>query len=420
MKKLLICVICAVFSYAQIIKTTKEVRGFGLTEEKAIYNGLIHALEQINGVAIRSSKTVVTESLKSKLLTPNGNLKIKLSSKKSISAVSAATKGLIDNYNINNIQRTKGGYVASLSVTIGRYKAPGFNPNKRRKMAIMPFEFKSSYDILGAYESGKAVSDRFTQSLVSKMTQSRKFTILDRENSNYYQAEKNFLLSGNSSQDELLKLGKRLGTDYLLIGKILDLSIQKITEKSNIGLPSTSQIVCNATISYRILMMATQQVKWSETISKQFNIEENSNLNSKEAVVANATDKISGLILTNILNNIFPPRIVAVTRNSVIINQGGNSIENGDVYKVFKTGKRLVDPYTREFLGYEEIESGKIEITKVNPKVSYAKVLDGLVSEGMILRKSKSNNSKSFQSEGEATTDVKITDGGGVKLPFDN
>lgn len=418
MKKIVIFIIFTIFAYAQIVQTNVEVRGAGLTEDKAIYNGLIHAIEQINGVAIKSNQSSITESLKTKVLTSNGSVKMKLSSKKSISAVSTATKGLIHTYSINSIQKTQDGYIASLNVTINNYKAPGLNPNKRRKMAIIPFEYKASYNILNAYEEGRVVSKRFTQSLISKITQARKFTVLDRENSKYYQQEKNFLLTGNSNQDELLKLGKRLGTDYLLIGQILDLSIQNITTTSNIGLPTTSQLVCNATISYRIMMMATQQVKWSETVSKEFVIEENANQNSAEAIFANATDKISNVIMSNILNNIYPPLITSVTKKSIVVNQGGNSIKKGSVFITYTKGKKLTDPYTKEFLGYEEIKAGEIEIINVTPKVSYAKLLNGTVAQGMILRANQEKNSSDDTQE-KSKTDVKIKQNGGISLPFD-
>lgn len=391
-----------------------EVVGNGFSKQEAIYNGLIEAVRQVNGITIASKVKTSFNHIDFVSNESEGTIS-KNSIKKDITTL---TNGQVQSYKIIDNTKSNDEYNTKLLVNINIYKTPGLSPHNRRKMAIMPFEFKNNYYILNNSESGKQVSQRFTQALVTKITQARKFTVLDRENSKYYEAEKNFLLSGNSSQDELLKLGKKLGTDYLLIGQMLDLSIENITETSNIGLPSTTQLICNATISYRIIMMATQQVKWSETISKQFVIEENSNMNSKEAIVANATDKISGLILTNILNNIFPPRIITVTQNSVIINQGGNSMDSGSIYKAFGYGQRLVDPYTKEFLGYEEIEAGEIEITTVNPKVSYAKILSGKVTKGMILRKIKSNENNTFSSEGEAVTDVVITPNGGVVLPF--
>ncbi len=422
MKKLFIfLVLLATISEAGI-ETKKEIKifdgiGVGTTRENAINNALIEAIGQMKGVYIEKSSASEDAIINS---TKGSSATFKFNSN-----INKLTRGRVNSYKIKNVKQI-GEYKYRAVVGIKKvkitkkYKTPGLNPNKRRKLAVFPFEYKNSYVIFNRNEDGKQVSDRFTQSLVTKITQARKFTVLDRENSKYYQAEKNFLLSGNSSKDELLKLGKRLGVDYMVVGKILDLKIGKVTETNNIGIPETSRLVCNATISYRILMMATQQIKWSETLSKSFNLKENRDINSAEAIVAIASDKISSYILENILNNIYPPRIVAVTANNIIVNQGGNSIREGEIFKVFAKGERLVDPYTKEYLGYEEIEAGKIVIKSVKPKVSYARLLEGRVSKGMILRRIKSENGKAaFHSEGEAETDVKIAPGGGVVLPFD-
>lgn len=418
MKKIFILLIIPFCLFAKITIRYVDADGIGSTKSSAIRNALIEMIKESNGVAI-SSKRSYTKAISETGVSQDGQgshaVVIREKTRKKIRE---ATRGFIQNYSIVNAYRKDNGWYVKLRIKIKKYKTPGFNPNKRRRMAIMPFSFKNMYPILGTSASGKQISDRFTQSLVSKMTQARKFTILDRENSRYYQEEKNFILSGNSSKDELLKLGKRLGTDYMVVGKILDFSINKITDTNNIGLPSTSKIVCSATISYRIIMMATQQIKWSETISKEFTLEDGIS-NSLEAIVAKAADKIAGTIMANVLNNIFPPRIIAVTTNSIIINQGGNSIQTGDIYKAYGLGQRLTDPYTHEFLGYEEIPSAKVKITKVGPKVSYANVIYGRVAKGMILRKIKSNKNATFHSDGEATTDVKIKSNGGVVLPFD-
>jgi len=416
---ILIMLLTLVSCFAEIVTTTKiskaEGTGIGSTRSEAVNEAIVEAIGQISGVRIK--KKTIVENLE--IEDDNGGkLNLKYNAK-----INKYTSGKADSFKILSVRQRRDGLYKAIVLVVNkktkrRYKTPGLNPNKRRKLAVFPFEYKNSYVIFNRNEDGKQVSDRFTQSLVTKITQARKFTVLDRENSKYYQAEKNFLLSGNSSKDELLKLGKRLGVDYMVVGKILDLKIGKVTEKNNIGLPETSSLICGATISYRIIAMATQQIKWSETISKEFTIEENSNQKSIEAIVAKANDKISEVILSNILNNIYPPKIVSVTSNSVIVNQGGNSISKGDSFKAYGKGQRLVDPYTKEFLGYEEIEAGEIEITKVNPKVSYARVLRGKVSKGMILRKLESDTNTKFQSDGEAVTDVKINENGGVVLPF--
>ena len=406
--------------FAKIETSYLQVEGVGRTKSEALTNALIEVIKQTKGVAIDTKRAYIKSvSELGVMVDGRGSHGVSIS-EESTQAITEATKGFIQNYSIVDSYKEGSDWVVRVRVAMKRYKAPGFNPNKRRKMAIIPFEYASTYSVYGSSVNGVRVSELFTQTLVTKLTQSRKFTILDRENSKYYEQEKNFITSGNSSKDELLKLAKRLGTDYLLIGKIRNYSIVNKIKKSNIGLPSTNKTICNYTVSYRILMMATQQIKWSETLSGSFKVNSN---NNDEAII-DSMDRISSIILDSILNNIYPPMIISVTQNSVVVNQGGNSLQLGDEFVAYAMGERLVDPYTNEFLGYEEIKSGRVTITKVNPKVSYAKVVEGVVQKGMLLRKVKQSGVRSSRktlqnSGGEAQTDVKITPGGGVVLPFD-
>ncbi len=175
------------------------------------------------------------------------------------------------------------------------------NFNNRKSIVVMPFEYQNSYLIFGNHDRGNTISDIFTQAMISKITQSRKFIVLDREDSKYYQLEKDFISSGNLDKKKLSKVGKRLKSDYILIGQILNFSINEITAGNNIGLPETSETIFKVTISYRVLAMATQQIEWSETISKTFNISETINNSSEESAIADASDKIAEDILEHIL-----------------------------------------------------------------------------------------------------------------------
>ncbi len=412
----ILCLFLSVSLFAKIQTTYLVVDGIGQTKTAAIKNALIEAINQTQGIKITSKREYL------KVINETGSLSVGESrhsisiSEKSKKLITEATRGFIKNYSIVNSSKNSNTWNVKLKIKTLKYKTPGFNPNKRRKIAIIPLEYKRNYSVLSKTESGKVISKRLTQSLVSKITQSRKFTVLDRENSKYYEDEKNFILSGNSGKNELLKLGQRLGVDYLLVGQILNFSIKDRTEHNNIGVPEKSQLMCNATISYRILAMATQQIKWSETVSREFMIVPNQN--SIEALLENVNHKITDVILSNILENIYPLKIVLVTPSSVIVNQGGKSISKGTIFKVYKKAKRLVDPYTKEFLGYEEIKVGEIVITKVDPKVSYARVKYGKVLKNMILRRVKSDVNNKFHSEGEGLSDVKIKENGGVVLPF--
>ena len=54
-------------------------------------------------------------------------------------------------------------------------------------------------------------------------------------------------------------------------------------------------------------------------------------------------------------------------------------LRSGDIYEVFEYGERLYDPYTKESIGRQENLVGSIQITRVNPKQSMARVVNSTV-----------------------------------------
>jgi len=200
---------------------------------------------------------------------------VKVVSKTQASSIATKAKGALQSYRIISIKPTNGGYEVKISAIVAKYSSPGLNPRKRRSLAVIPFKYKKSYNFGGIVINGNALSHRLTQAIVTKITQTRKFTVLDRENSEYYTLEKNFLLSGNTDPVELARLGKRLGADYFIIGEILDFGIEKNVVNVSLTGRNFVQIKGYATINYRILNIPTQQIKWSDTIDINFNIPKN-------------------------------------------------------------------------------------------------------------------------------------------------
>ena len=386
MKKIVLIFLTMLLPLVAGVYTQKSVKiyrgeGYGVSREEAINNALIEAIGQIHGVKMRK----VTQSKDSLIETDDkSSLTSKFSSK-----IDKITQGKVNSYQIEEVEQL-GDHKFRAVITVKKvkvshkYKAPGHDPRKRRSLAVLPFEYKSSYLLHDLSINGKALSNRITQSIVNKITQTRKFTILDRQNSKYYQFEKSFLKSGDTDPIELARLGKRLGADYFIIGQILDFGVDKNVESNYYTGQTRSKNVAYATVSYRILNVPTQQIKWSDTIDIDFVLPKTKRA---ESIVAKAVDRIAQVLVDQIIFNIYPPKIIETNSNSVIINMGGNTLHKGDRFKVYALGKKLYDPYTKEFLGQDEIEIGEIEITTVKPKISYAKVVLGKVKKGAILRK---------------------------------
>jgi len=402
---------------AEVITNKKVItsmgEGTGTTRAESINNAIIEALGKIEGVEI--SKKTKMESLYVET-SEGASAKLKYNGE-----ISKITGGKVDSYQINYVNKdSEGLYNAQVEITKNKvtkiYRTPGIPPKNRRAIAIVPsYANQASYSILGDIKSASDASLKMTQELVSAITKTRKFTVLDREANSAYRNEKRVLTSNDASTDELLKLGQVLGADYLLVSNLTELSVSKNNATAAIVANMKDSYKAYATIQYRIIAMATRQIKWSNTMSLEFE----PNGNTIEQLYLNTLKLISQRVTTELMENIYPLKIVDVDAKKITINQG--SLTVGQEYDVYRLGKKIYDSYTKESLGRSEEKVGKIKIVRTIPKMSIAEVIKGDVSKGDICRTStRSNSSTYFDNPTEADYGgIQIKDGGGVVLPFD-
>jgi hypothetical protein len=89
---------------------------------------------------------------------------------------------------------------------------------------------------------------------------------------------------------------------------------------------------------------------------------------------------VAQLITDNIVNTIYPPRLIKFDDpNALIISQGGSGMSVGKRFKVMLQGAELFDPYTNESLGKTDREIATIEVSDVRPKISYARLVVGQI-----------------------------------------
>lgn len=243
------------------------------------------------------------------------------------------------------------------------------------------------------------------QKIISDLLQSRKFNVLDRDSSGYYEMEKALIKSGDAASDEVYKLKNVLATDYILLFSISGLEGKQKT--SNLTGKSKTEI--EVIVDYRVLLFATRQIKFSNTLSMKVNIKDNS-LSANEAALKQIANRIAG----DILNAIYPLKVASVENNEVVFSQ---SLNQGDVYECFALGKVIKDTYTKENTGRAESKTGSIEITRTSPKLSYAKITEGSVKVGDICRPLIGSNSGNGYTIGR-DANYQTQEGGGVNLGF--
>lgn len=382
---LLLTIFCLGYTHdIQAKMVTVEVSGTGLVKEAAIEKALIQAIRQVNGVDLTSRTTRSAVQLKT-----NGN---RTSSIASESVSDMLTKGQVNSYSVLDENCSNESCQVLLSVDLQVYKSPGLSPSKRRRLVVIPFTGDYGQD--------------FSKNLQTLLVQSRRFAVLDRENDQLYQKEKRLLLSADTAISEKIRLGQVLGLDYIVTGDVEVFTDDSVSEISLTG-EQESNFSQTSIINYKVINLATRQIKWQDQ----------ANLTTDILSMDSARN-----ISQTITSTIYPIKVVGQSSGEIILNQGGKSIEMGAIYNVYALGDKLIDPYTKESLGRDEVNIGQVQIARINAKISYARLLEGNISKmdsNSILRLAGYTPRFNSESQPSVSTNstVEVSSSGGILLP---
>jgi TolB-like protein len=367
---------------SQII--SKEVSGTGHSKELAIINGLIEAIRQVHGLevdSLKEFKTKFEENYQDRNGKGNNNTS---SSSSHRQRILSRAKGYIKSYDVLHAERLENGrgWEVLLLVDLVKYKPTGVNRDnsRMRTMAIMPFRVQaSSYMSSGRKMSAMEVSRQFTQRLISEMTQARKFRVLDREYTAEIINEKNILRSGEVPITEMVRLGQKLGADYMVVGNIAEYSITE-QNKQYSGV-MTKQRDANLVVDYRVIEVAPQEVRWSNTLDLFYDNGRLRNMGARgnSSQVHHAIFSHAGAsIVSEILDVIYPIKVMSASSpESVYVNQGGIRVKQGELFEIFTPGQKFIDPDTGLKIRVDGLKTATIKIESVLPTYSVGQVVEG-------------------------------------------
>lgn len=332
-----------------------ESQSEGTSRANAISAALVAALEQASGVQIEAQSSLRQELASA----ANGEARsVSLSENQQV-AVRRQTGGVIKNYDVVSVEPSGNGYTAVLKVNIERYSAPGLPTQDRRRIVIAP-----PVNLAGLQPT-EVVALR--DALETFLTQTRRFAVLDRQNEATYRTEMELLRGPDVPISETVRIGQVIGADYVLRTKVR--KIETVTQEQ--VLPITGEKVVRrstqAVADFMILEIASRQVKWAGQVAHESSADRATELGL-------LAKELGG----KVVSGIYPLRVVQVLApNSVVVNQGGDTIKVGQTFSANRLGEMAVDPYTKEPLGPVEIPVGTVRISRVDPKLSYGDLISG-------------------------------------------
>ena len=396
---------------------TVTVESSGATLQEATSNALIEAIRQVNGVSISSSQIMNTISVSGAVTDSAGGSTSFSLEQKQQGSVTAKAGGHLAGYRVLEARPSEYGHHAVLEVRVHRYSAPGIDSSNRRKLAVIPFGTRlGEADFYGSMSAAE-VGDLLHQAIVAQFVQSRRFAILDRESWNVIGAEHALLASPHTPVSEKAKLGRVLGADYLVVGEIIEARGGAYTRTQQLTGVSKAVSSASLSVAYRVVVPATGEIKFADTVELTTHSESGRQLNSRTAAVNELARQLVGVTL----DRIYPIKVVNVQgADTVVLNQGGTTLAAGDQLTLIEEGAPLIDPYTKEPLGRVENPIGTLEVTRSDGKVAYARLVEppmAPLKAGQLARRGEA-----FGTGGAGGPPVpppsERTEG--VRLPFDN
>lgn len=359
-KTLLIASLCVMFGFAHSQIVIREViaTGNGGDPSKATIDAIENAIAQVGGMRISTAT-----SLSMSEVTKGGSTTIEENFKQNIEKI---TRGIIKSYSVLESGTSPGSGRSFVKI---KAVIPSYKPSdqlKRIKLAVMPLALSGTVrGLQDAAEFGESVS----AALEAYLTHTRKFAMIDRR----FTAQSNRELAGvnarNAPIEETVKIGVRVGADYIVLAALKDFSPQQQQQQRVTGRLVTKSVAPVA-IDVRVIDIATGQIKFAQTYNNPGRLPSSITLGQYAADIGADIGQV-------ISTAIYPIAVLTGTDTEVTLNQGGDTVQVGRMYRLVSLGQNLVDPYTKESLGQEEREIARAEITSVTDRTAIAKLVSG-------------------------------------------
>ena len=424
MKKTILSILAAcgfaAFGQLQQSNSIKTVHGRGRNADyrTAVYEALVQAASQVQGVSLQDSRDAFMDSSSQLRKTKSGDSDVSEIRESLKQSVSAKTKGRVLSYEITEERFDKelNFWIIELDAKVPGQYTVGLPADNRRRMVVMPFRsLTDKVSVFGKTLQMDSTCETIAAALNEDLVQTRRFTMLDRAFDSETQAELSRLNLENASAGDLGRFQQLLVTDYMVIGTVKMYPSPAVTYNQWTG-TTTAKDGPFVEVKYRVILVPTSQLKWAGTVVVPYSACGGDTVDAAlEAGMAAASQEVCH----EIVDNIYPLRVTAKTTYELVLNQGGKNVREGAVYDVFRQGEVIVDVTSGETLGAPEEKIATIRVTRSDPKMSYAVVVEGTpldqIPVGAVVRRPK--DSVGGVPAG-AVSPVRVSPGGTVTAPW--
>jgi len=243
----------------------------------------------------------------------------------------------------------------------------------RLTLAMSTLYLNRSARTINSFNNGHL--GRISDDIVTGLTNSKRFTLMEREDVDLILTEKTFetIASGGDIQS---RLGELAGADYLIHGEINN--FYATTKRKKVPYMDEIQTITTTHVEgiFRIADVHTGAIISSEKINVSEKIKD---VSDPTQVVSKMISQFSTQSVAKIVARLYPIKVMGSSADgAVYLNRGADSgVKVGQHYVVMRPGDVLIDPDTGESFGSAESKVATIQVTQVEGSRSRAKRLSG-------------------------------------------
>jgi hypothetical protein len=349
--------------------------GYSADRRTAVFNALDEALSK-QGAEMSSE-------IRMKLLSETSRLNKFRSSKSEqsiASTISMATGGLIRWWDIESEHYDGKKYEIKIECVLAKVTIQAARHATRKTVVVLPFRLDSDATVVGRKIAASELGRQFRESLVTYLVNSRKFAVLDKS----FTDELDRLAQKQPEMDPIqraINAARTLGAEYAVVGMVNGLGVNT----KDVG--SLTVPLADGLVRMRIIELSNRQT----VLASDFQVADLPDLNLSGGHPENSIADVLGRLMSDrTLESIYPFKVAALNGpEEVILNRGGDDLTVGQQFDLLNPGDEIKDPSTGESLGLSERKVGVVEIIRVTPKTSTARVIGRTedISVGAICRK---------------------------------
>jgi len=226
--------------------------------------------------------------------------------------------------------------------------------------------------------------------VVTKAQKSGKFTVIEQTRMDEIKGQMDNEMDGDYDQGALVQRGKMQSAKYSAFGTITRYeTYRKQTGYSIAG--GNETLTMKVTLDMRLVdnelgtVVGSDQVTGQiDTTSSQVGILGLGRASESQGEIGRLLDNLAQNVVAKIVTTLYPIHIIAVNSDEkvVMINAGETVVSVGERLIVYARGNEVVDPYTGEVLGSEEMTVGEVEVYETRVKFANCRIIKPIQRPG--------------------------------------